>query len=195
MFESNLSWSIHVDKTIKKCNGLGYMLRYLSISLSRPQHKRIVESHFYSTLFYGSQVWSGCVTAKDLRRLNTLLFKIIRLHCRDFSRILSNAELCQSTNLRSFNSIKLLRDTTMLHGLCSNPSNTPLTLRLIEQSISSSRFPKKLIFYDNSLRRPGRQSFINRAKRIAELIPFDWVDLNRQSFIKSIKISTPIYIA
>jgi len=185
----------HVDKTIKKCNGLGYMLRYLSISLTRPQHKRIVESHLYSTLFYGSQVWSGCVTSRDLRRLNTLLFKIIRLHCRDFSRILSNAELCLSTGLRSFNSIKLLRDTTLLHGLCTNTSNTPLTLRLIEQSISSSRFPKKLTFYDNSIRRPGRQSFINRAKHIAELIPFDWADLSRQSFIKTIKTTTPIYIA
>jgi len=185
-FDSKLSWSNHVDKTIKKCNSLVYMLRLLSISLTRPQHKRIVDSHFYITLFYGSQVWASCVIAKDLSRLNTLLLKTIRLHCRNFSCILSNAELCLSSGLRSFNSMRIIRDTTFLHAFCTNTTNTPLTLRLIEQSLSSSRYPKRLSFFDNSIHRSGRQSFVHRAKRVAELIPFEWAGLSRHSFTRLI---------
>jgi len=194
-FTSNLSWSDHVSKTIKKCNRLGYTLRFLDSMLSRPHHKRIIESHFCSTLYYGSPIWAGCISSKDLSRLNTLMFKIIRMHCRDFSRIFSNRELCQTSQIRSFNSVRILRDTNTLHSLCTNPTNTLLTLRLIQQSYCHSRFRNRISFFDNSQRKIGRNSFVNRSKRIAELIPFEWADLNRYAFKRRIAQTVPLYIA
>jgi len=128
-------------------------------------------------------------------RIKICDFKSCWLHCRDFSRILSNAELCWSSGLRSFNSVRIIRDTTLLHGLCTSTANTPLTLRLIEQSLSSSRFPKRLSFFDNSIRRYGRQSFINRAKLVAELILFEWADLSHHTFTQLIKRSVQLHIA
>jgi len=74
-FSDNLSWSDHVTKTIKKCNSLGYTLKYLDSLLSREHHKRIIESHFCSVLYYGSPIWAGCLSTKDIRRLNSLMFK------------------------------------------------------------------------------------------------------------------------
>jgi len=193
-FSSNLSWSCHVNNTIKKYNSLGYTLKYLDKILSRRDHKRIIESHFCSVLFYGSPVWAGCLSYSDLRRVNALLFKTIRLHCWDFSRIFRNSELCDMSKIRSFNSTRILRDMITLHRLCTNPSNTILTLRLIEQSYSSSRFPAKLGFFDLSLKRVGRSSFINRSKRIAELITFHWTDLSTHTFKRMAHDAIPIYM-
>jgi len=132
---------------------------------------------------------------EDLRRLNTLLFKIIRLHCCGFSCIFSNAELCLNSGQRSFNSVRIIRDTTMLHVLCTNPSNTSLTLRLVQQSLCSSRYPNRLSFFDNSIRRVGRYSFVNRVKRVAELITFAWADLSCYSFKRLINNSVPLHIS
>jgi len=138
----------------------------------------------------GSQVWAGCLSVKGLRRVNTLLFKTIKLHCRDFSRLLSNSELCSTINLRSFNSVRIIRDTTLLHDLSTNLTNTRLT-----QSFCSSRFPDRLSFFDNSQWRVGKGTFINRAKWIADLIPFVWANLNKITFKRLIYNASPLHIS
>lgn len=51
---------------------------------------------------------------------------------------------------------------------------TLLTIKLIQQSVSFSRYPDRLAFFDISMKRIGNQSFTNRAKKISELIPFNW---------------------
>lgn len=170
------------------------MLRYLRTFLNAFQHKRIIFSHFMSVVFYCSPVWAGCVSSSDNRRLNSLIYKAIRLNCRDFSRILSNREICNNTQIRSFNSARIVTDAIMLHTLCTNPINTLLTIRLMQHSVSFSRYPNKLAFHDLSRKRVGKNSFANRAKFICELVPYEWVTISSKSFRKRIKSSIPIYI-
>jgi len=123
-FSSNLLWSDHVTKTIKKCNSLGYTLKYLDSLLWRKHYKHIIKSHFCCVLYYGPPIGAGCLSSKNLSRLNSLMFKIIRMHCRDFSCIFNNKELCKTCRIRFFNSVRILRDTNTLHSLCMNLTNT-----------------------------------------------------------------------
>lgn len=131
------------------------------------------------------------ISIQDVRRFNTLVVKTIRLNCWDFSRIFSNKELCEISNLRSFTSVQILNDALMLHFLCTNPSNTVLTRQQMQHAISFYRFPDKIIFIDDSRRRIGRSSFINWAKWISKLIPFEWLLMNTVTFKRTLKRTTP----
>jgi len=119
------------------------------------------------------------------------VFKVTRLHCRDYRRIKTNRELCEKSGLRTFNSMRLLGDAIMLHRLCRNPQNTDLTVRLKQQSFFMNRIPEKIFFFDNSTKRIGRHSFINRAKMIAETNPFPWPDFSFHVFKTRMKECTP----
>jgi len=147
-----------------------------------------------SPLSYAMPLWCGNISANDNIRLSSLLFKIIRLHCRDFSNVFSNKQLRERTGIRSLTSLRILADTNMLFKLITFPLNTEITLRLIQQSTFSARFPNRLIFFDFSCKKVGRLSFINQSKRVSELIPFDWHQMSLQRFKRTMKSVTPIYI-
>jgi len=191
-FQSNLKWTSHVNKILKKVHSLSYSLKVLNCIMTRKQHKNIINSHVLSQLTYAIPIWGGNISHNDHRRLSSLLFKIVRLHCRDFSNIFSNKQLCERTSIRSLTSLRILADCNMLFKLVLYPLNTEITLRLIQQTSFSARFPNRLIFFDFSCKRIGRTSFINRSKRISELIPFEWNHLSIQQFRKRMKTVTPI---
>lgn len=194
-FNKNLKWNSHTSNIMKKANSLTYSLRALNLILPRPLHRQVIHSHFLSHLTYASPIWAGCLTVSELKRINTLVFKILRQQCFDYNRYLSNRELCAKSNIRSFTSLRVINDTIMLHGLCRNPTNLELTIRLIQQSFSLPRYPEKLYFFDASNRRIGRSSFVNRSKHISELIPFPWSDLAVNTFKTKIKAAVPLYMS
>jgi len=99
------------------------------------------------------------------------------------------------SEIRSFNSARTVIDAVMLFTLCTNPTNTILTTRLMQQSLSFSRFPNKISFTDYSRKRIGRTSFINRSKGINEKIPFEWLHLDVRLFKKKLKSTIPLYVA
>jgi len=131
--------------------------------LNSVQHKHIIFAHFLSVVFYCSPVRAGCISSSGNRRLDSLFYKVIQLNCRDFSRILSNREICNNKQIRSFNSARIVTDTLMLHTLCTNPTNMLQTIRPMQHSVSFSRYPNKLAFHDLSRKCVGRNSFANGA--------------------------------
>jgi len=193
-FEKSLKWNSHVSNVIKKANSVTYSMRILNQILPRFLHRQVIFAHFVSRIMYGSQVWASNITIADHQRIDTLWFKVLRMHCFDFRRILTNEEVCASTNIRSFKSMRMLYDSGMLHRLCLKPLNTPITLRLIEQSYFHSRYPNGIKFFDNSLHRVGKSSFISRAKSISEMIPFEWGNLSEATFRIKMKSALPLYI-
>jgi len=120
--------------------------------------------------------------------------KKIRLNCKDFNRIFRNKELCEMSELRSYNSARIVNDPLMLFAIDTNPTNTVLTIRLMQESVSFFRFPNKISFVDYSRKCIGRSFFVNRCKSICKLIPFEWLQLNASVFKKKLKISVPLYI-
>ena len=67
--------------------------------------------------------------------------------------------------------------------------------RLEAQSYRNSRFKGRMTFKGFALKRPGTVSFVHQANRIAEMIPFPWLDINPKHFKKKIKLITPLQIS
>jgi len=193
-FQSNMKWLSHAKNVAKKINSFTYALRVLRLHLNQRQHLLVINAHVISHLSYGMPIWAYNSCQADRKRLNTLLLKVIRLNCRDFSKILTNRELFEGTKIRSFESLRIIADTIMLHKLITMPTNTELTVRLLQQTTYNPRYPNRIIFCDFSTKRIGHQSFVNRAGQVADLIPFPWSDLNTINFKKMIKASTPLLV-
>jgi len=141
-------------------------MRVLNKVLPRNLHKQVIHAHYISHLMYGSPIWAGCLSVKNKRRLSVCLKKVLRLHMFDFDRSLTNSELYERSGIRSFASLTLINECKMLFKLVTNPSNFRLTTRLMSLTSFSVCFPDRPIFFDASKRKPGRNSFPNRAKRI-----------------------------
>jgi len=195
IFESNMKWSRQANQVIKSINYFNYSLRILRMRLTQKQHKQIIHSFVISRIAYSISLWGANLNSRDKRRLASLLFKIIRLHCRDFNNIHSNRELCEINKFRSLNSIRIMADAIMLHRIVTLNSCTSLTIRLIQQTTYSGRFPNSLIFFDCSNKWIGRHSFINRAKQISEVIRFPWIDLTPEQFKLKLRQQIPYYIS
>jgi len=194
-FQSNMKWVSHTNKVAKKISSFTYALRVLRLYLTKKQHLQVINAHVLSHLSFGMPIWAYNSNLIDRKRLNTLLLKVTRLHCRDFDRIFSNRELFEASGIRSFESLRIVTDSIMLHRLVTHPTNTELTIRLIQHTTLNTRYPNNLIFCDFSSKRIGRHSFANRAGRISQLITFPWIDLDIRQFKKKIKESTPLYIS
>jgi len=190
-----MKWTKQANNVIKSLNYFNYSLRVLRLNLTQRQHKQVIHAFIMSRLAFSISVWGANLNSRDKRRLASLLFKIIRLHCRDFNNIHSNKELCEMNKFRSFDSVRIMADATMLHRIVTLNSCSSLTIRLIQQTTFSGRFPNSLIFFDCSNMWIGKHSFINRAKQISELIRFPWIDLNAEQFKRKLRALIPYYIS
>jgi len=195
IFDSNLKWSAHVESVIKKACSSIYSLRQLNRFLDRQRHRETIHSFFISHVMYAAPVWGDNISFRDSRRIDSILFKIMRIHCFDNGRTMTNIELCTASKIRNFKSLRKIANSIMLHSLISTPQfNTCLTERLIAQSTFNSRWDDQIRFFDYSTKRVGRNSVINRAKYIAEEIPFAWPDLSNLSMRLKIKEATPLLL-
>jgi len=144
---------------------------------------------------YGAPVWGDGVSSTDIRRIDTMLFKVMRQHLGDYQRVLSNWEICQRTRLRNFKSMRKISNAVMLHKFVTEPNhNTYITERLIMQSTFSARQRDQIRFFDFSSRRVGRSSFINRLKEINESMPPLWFEMSKPLLKIKIKECTQLLL-
>ena len=191
IFSSDLSWTKNVNKSINSANSLLYAFRYLNRKVTRKQFCNLIQAHFVSRLSYASQVWSGNLTYSARKRLDGCFYKMIRLLKFDFKAKLNRSELLNDTSLRSLRSIFLLRDAKTMFSLCTNLRPDALAIRMLAQGYTASRRPLLPRFFDCSIRKVGKNSFVNRLKHVAELIPFDWLHLNKPAFDSKFKSILP----
>jgi len=127
-FEKNLRWGPHVALMLKKANSTSYSLRQLNRYLSRKQHRETILAFFISHVMYGAPVWGDGVSSTDIRRIDTMLFKVMRQHLGDYLRVLSNWEVCHRSRLRNFKSMRKISNAVMLISLL-NQITTPTLLK------------------------------------------------------------------
>jgi len=192
MFDRQLKWNIQASRVMRKCSSMSYSLRLLNNMLPRKIHRQVIFSHFISHLMYASPIWANCLSAKDTNRLSASLNKVLRLHCFDFLRVKSNEEIYKESNIRSFKALRKLYDAKMLYKVVTNCNNLSLITRLTSQSVFFLRFPGRIAFTDLSKKKVGLNSFINRAKRICETIPFEWLDMATDAFNTTLKRMMPV---
>jgi len=183
-----------MSNVVRKLNSKTYSLRLQNKILPRPLHLQVVHNHFYILITYGISLWGSNVSSIESRRLDTLIYRILRVHCFDFQRRIPNSELCRLTGCRSFKSLRVIYDACILRQICTETLSTHLTLRLIEQYYTWERVSNRIFFFDCSYKQTGRSSFVNRAKTISETIPFEWMSCSRHLFKFKMKTNVPLFI-
>ena len=56
-FDSKLNWSVHIANAISKAKKSLYALRQIKPFFTKSQMRTLIDSYFYSVLYYNSSVW------------------------------------------------------------------------------------------------------------------------------------------
>jgi len=170
----DLSWKTHFENLTKKAKYTLAKMRFLSKYLDQSSMKKVITSHYFSTIYYGSQVWLGETTSsKHWHLLNILHYKGIRTVCRDFRKRKRKAELdsildrAKPKQWMKFSCCKL---AIKLLQLGSN--GPPMSLSLRQNLYYNDRTGKSSIM-DTSRQKIGKASFKNRLTCFKD-INFNW---------------------
>jgi len=131
-------------------------------------------SQFYSTVYYGCEVWLNNTTYfNDLRRLNSLHYRALRIACRDFKHRKRRSELDLLGRARPSTWSRYLTASRVIKTM-----NVGLPRRLCDELTKHSyverRRPGRLKFYDGAKTKIGRQILCNRAGSCVNDVDFDW---------------------
>ena len=193
-FMSDLSCKKQVVDNIKSANSQIYALRYLNNRLNRSQFRQVIHAHYISRLLYASPLWARNINETLTNKLNSCMYRVMRLFCKDFSMRYHRSELVILSQLRNFHSQRIIAEAATLQSLMFHKNSGYLTDRLAQQSYTNPRFKGFVVFRGFVKHRPGAFSFIHHAKQIAELITFPWLDLHPKHFKRKIKKETPMMI-
>ena len=84
VFDSRMKWDNHVDKILGQAKKTLNGLRILRRNLSLDGYVHILTSQFYAKLYYSSPVWLPHVSSRDLKRLESIHYKALRIGCNDY---------------------------------------------------------------------------------------------------------------
>ena len=118
VIENTLNWSSHVDKTIKKCNSLLYLLGRIKIFLDLPTRKLFFNAYILPHLDYCNSIWGNCS--------NELLEKVVKFQKRAARVILDkdfdtpSLELFQQLGWMRFDERVLYKKAILMYKSLNN---------------------------------------------------------------------------
>lgn len=72
IFDEGLTWEPQAERSILGCQRLKPALHVLNGKLNRKQFRQVITSHYFSTLYYGSEIWYPCLKKKVRKRIATV---------------------------------------------------------------------------------------------------------------------------
>jgi len=188
-FDNRLSWEPQLHRATRRCQSLKPALRILAGKLNRKEFLQIVTSHYYSNLYYCSELWFHPLPSRLKRKINLIHFFPLRLIMRDYKRELSYKTLCKKTQRASPSDLNDFKLAKCLISLSNNCAPFSLFQDLLVNVVVESRSPFRPWFLDTSRSRLGRQSFCNRVNNISKRLSFDWygIDINPITVRRNLK--------
>jgi hypothetical protein len=174
-FDAMLDWSSQVKNVKSSCNRMKPALRSLKRQLSKKELTQVVTSHYYSRLYYASEVWFHPMKRLLKSTLTPLHYYPLRLITNDFKRTLSNAQLSKLTGRASPFEINNFKVARTLISISNSSEPFVLFHELLSHAVIERRSEPRPWFLDMSRTRIGRQSFSNRVTAISKSLKFDWL--------------------
>jgi len=175
LFSSDLSWDKQVEKIASKTRIVLAKLKFLSRYLPPADMAKVVTSHLFGLLYYGSQTWLNELTAWSQRKkLNSIHYRALRICIKDFrnktSRATIDAMFKRATPIKwmHYSNAKMAISLMLLKN-----NSTRLGKKLQSHLYINDRCPGQAITMDTSRLRIGKNSFINRLHCLRS-INFDW---------------------
>jgi len=170
-FDDELRWEKQVDHALLKASRVLHGLHKIRAYLNTQQAKQVVTSFFFLVLFYALEVWYHQHLGFHLkRRVRSVHYKAMRLV---YGRSLTRDELdCYRGNPDAMSNFNLAKQ------MC-NIINSGLPSRLYGHLCGNlffeRRHPNRGLFYDDSVRKIGKQSLKNRLSNVSKCLKFDWL--------------------
>jgi len=140
-FDSGLTWTKNVQIVVNSCQRLKPALRCLKQRTTRQELLKVITSHYYSRLYYASEVWLPCLKSQLKMKITTMHFYPLRLALGDFRRVLSYRQITQLTCRAPPKELINLEFARTLISICSNCDPYVLFHELIASSLYTSPFP------------------------------------------------------
>jgi len=174
-FDSDMKWSSQAKTVIVKLRRLNSGLKFLRRKLNTNQFLKVLTAQYYSTCYYGGEVWLNSLGFDDKRRMNALHYRTLRIVLRDYRRKLHRSSLDELGRARPTTWANYLTCSRIIKT-CTNHLPKRLYEMLKKNSYSERRYPGRLKFFDASRRKVGQQMIANRAGRGINGASFDWLD-------------------
>jgi hypothetical protein len=174
-FDDALDWSAQVESVKKSCGRMKPALRSLRRVLTKKELTQVVTSHYYSRLYYASEVWFHPLKRQLKDSLIPFHYYPLRLIENDFKRTKSNLELCHLSKRATPFEINNFRVARTLISIVASTEPFFLFHEFLSHAVVERRSASRPWFLDMSRTRIGRQSFANRVASISKKINFDWL--------------------
>jgi len=173
-FDHALTWNHQLKCAIQKCQRLKPALQMLSKKLSRREFLQVTTAHYFSNLYYCSEVWYPPLSCKLKKSINLIHYFPLRLSVKDFARKLSYKKLDKLSRRASPFDLNEFKVARCLINFSNNSAPFSLFQDLLVNAVVESRNPTRPWFLDTSRTRIGHQSFCNRVTNISKRLKFEW---------------------
>jgi len=176
-FDQSLCWEPQLKRAFNGCQRFKPALRYLRTKLKKKEFLQVVSSHYYSRLYYGSEIWFDCLKAKFRDSISPVHFYPLRLAMFDFKKKYSRKNLCHLTKRASPQELNNYKIAKTLISISENAEPFVLFNEVLSHSVIERRRQFNPTFLDMSRTRIGRQSFANRLNFVARKLCFEWLGI------------------
>jgi len=192
VFDQNLKFSDPISRVLTKARKMNSAMKLVRKKLKLDQFMRVMTCQYYGRCFYGCPIWlNGTTSFMDLRRLNALHYRALRIARRDYKKELSRSDLDMMGRARPTTWSQYLMASATIKAITRE---TPpfLARESIKNLFIERRKPEMPKFYDDSKKKVGRQAIRNRLGHLNGLT-FAWKngisdDLLRINLKKHFKI-------
>jgi len=187
-FDEKLTWETQITNVVNKMTRLTSGLKFLRKKLTKQQFLKATTSQFFGLMYYGCQVWLGEHTRiSQVKRLNSLHYKLLRIAENDWRREMSRRELDNIGRARPFTWSKYATASLVIKTMTAREP-VELYQRISRNHYSERRKPWKMKFYNNSKTRTGLQGIENRIDFVGTL-DFDHYNWTKNSLRINLKKS------
>jgi len=172
-FDARMKFSEHIESVIKKARTMNSGLRMIRRKLTYDQFLKVMTTQYYGRCFYGGLAWlNGTNSFLDLRKINALHYRALRIAKRDFKRVIRRSELDLMGRARPTTWIQYLLANTAIKAI-TRGQPTLLSREMRENMFIERRRSGRPKFFDNSKKKIGRQALRNRLGFMGRF-KFDW---------------------
>ena len=190
IFDSKLNWSEHVANTICKAKKSLYALRLLRKFFNDQEMRTLLDSYFYSILYYNAVLWLtpdlNCSLKQDLLSISpNALRSCMMYNCSEISflEIHKKCNKCTPTQIMSYQaSIQLFKTMNNIFSYCSTEHASLLN------NIVCTRRQLKFEIVRSNRTKIGMNMIANKFYHISKQIALDLLNLKLVHFKKLMKI-------
>ena len=182
-FDSKMQWSEQVANTIKKANKSLIAIKLISKYFRTHEITNLITSNFYSVLYYNSEIWHLPKLAPYLKNLLlSASAKALKLCTHSYTQEMSFIELHEINKRATPEQYCIYKHSLTLHHIYNNETPTMEWQNLNFNQAFSTR-NDKFNSFDNSNYKVGKTNIMaNRFTCLNNLIPLDWLNLDKTKF-------------